>query len=246
MKRDELFRETKNKANDFEFDDNVAEVFDNMVARSVPFYSEQQSLIVDIANKFWIAGTDIYDLGCSTGTTLVNLCNKIREPMRFIGYDSSMSMLEKARQKIEKNGFQDRIEVRHGDLNGDLSELSLNNASIVTLCWTLQFIRPIRRDKLLEWIYNGLVEEGVLIVTEKILTNSTHVNRLFIELYHDFKRRNRYSPEEIRKKREALENVLIPYRMSENVELFQRHGFSPIEIFFQWCNFTGFLCMKRT
>jgi tRNA (cmo5U34)-methyltransferase len=135
--------------------------------------------------------------------------------------------------------------VAPADLNGDLSSLVLENASIVTMCWTLQFIRPLRRDDLIRWIYRGLVNGGALILTEKVLTNSSHVNRFFIDYYYDLKRRNGYSETEIARKREALENVLVPYRLEENLELFRRNGFEVVETFFQWFNFAGMICVKR-
>ncbi|MGB6681805.1 MAG: carboxy-S-adenosyl-L-methionine synthase CmoA [Candidatus Bathyarchaeia archaeon] len=245
MKHDQIFRETTARASDFEFNNEIAKVFDDMLVRSVPFYLEQQFMISDIAKKFWIPSTDVYDLGCSTGTTLINMCSKIEGPGYFIGYDNSTPMLEQAKQKIKQHELKNRIKLRYGDLNGDLSKLQMNNASVVTSCWTLQFIRPLQRDKLIKWIYNRLVENGVLVVTEKILTNNSSMNRFFIDFYYDFKRRNQYSREEIDRKREALENVLVPYRIDENLDMFRRNGFEIVEIFFQWYNFAGFLCVKK-
>jgi tRNA (cmo5U34)-methyltransferase len=245
MKHDQIFLGTTGRICDFEFDAEVAEVFDDMLVRSVPFYLEQQNMIKEIGKKFWIQGTYVYDLGCSTVTTLINLCQELAEGARFIGYDNSIPMLEKAKEKIKKNGFEDRIEARYGDLNGDLSKLHLENASVVTMCWTLQFIRPLQRANLIKWVFNGLVEGGVLVVTEKVLMNNTHMNRFFIDFYYDFKGRNRYSEEEVLRKREALENVLIPYRIEENFEMFRRNGFEIVETFFQWYNFAGFLCVKK-
>jgi tRNA (cmo5U34)-methyltransferase len=245
MKTDRIFSEATTRRSDFEFDARVAEVFDDMLIRSIPFYLEQQYMIKEIAKKFWIPGTDVYDLGCSTATTLVSLCHEIKGPGRFVGYDNSVPMLEQAKRKIEENEFGNRIEARYGDLNGDLLELPLENSSVVTMSWTLQFIRPLRRHNLIKWIYNGLVEDGVLIVTEKVLTDNTHMNRFFIDFYYDFKRRNGYSESEIAKKREALENILIPYRIDENTEMFRRGGFQIVETFFRWYNFAGFLCVKK-
>jgi len=243
-RRDQVFLKTAARANDFEFNAEVAKVFDDMLVRSIPFYLEQQYMVKEIGKKFWIRGTDVYDLGCSTATTLINLCREIDGSALFIGYDNSIPMLEQARSKIKESGLENRVEVRYGDLNGDLSKLHLKNASVVTMCWTLQFIRPLQRDKLIKWVYNGLVEDGVFVVTEKVLTNNTHVNRFFIDFYYGFKKRNGYSWKEIQRKREALENVLIPYRIDENLEMFQRNGFEIAETFFQWYNFAGFLCMK--
>ncbi len=246
MKRDDVFQTDAARTSDFEFNKEVAEVFDDMLLRSVPFYREQQHMIKEIGKKFWIPGTAVYDLGCSTATTLVNLCRELDKSARLIGYDSSLPMLEQARLKINDSGLADSIEVRYADFNAPLSGLSLENASIVTICWTLQFVRPLQRDNLIKWIYQGLVDGGVLIVAEKVLTNNSHMNRFFIDFYYEFKRRNGYSEHEILRKREALENVLIPYRIDENLEMFRRYGFDIVETFFQWYNFAGFLCVKRS
>jgi len=245
MKRDRVFASTAVRVSDFVFSEEVASVFDDMLVRSVPLYQEQQCMVRELAEKFWIPGTDVYDLGCSTATTLLSLCRAIPGPALFVGYDSSPPMLDRARQCVRDAGFAERIELREGDLNGDLALLELRNASVVTLCWTLQFIRPLRRDALIKWIYDGLAEDGALVVTEKVLTNDSHMNRFFVDLYYDFKRRNGYSENEILRKREALENVLIPYRAEENQELFRRNGFEIVEPFFRWYNFSGFLCVKK-
>jgi len=245
MKRDNIFQRTAARSGDFEFNSEVAKVFDDMLVRSVPFYHEQQHMIAEIAGKFWIPGTKVYDLGCSTGTTLINICQKIKGSERFIGYDNSEPMLREAKRKIKAFGLENRIQLHNCDLNKELSKLSLKNARVVTLCWTLQFVRPLQRESLIKKIYRDLVDDGILLITEKVLTNNTDMNRFFIDLYYDFKKRNRYSSEEIQRKREALDNVLVPYRIDENIELFRRNGFEIVEIFFQWYNFVGVLCLKK-
>jgi tRNA (cmo5U34)-methyltransferase len=245
MTRDRIFAATAARTSDFIFDGQVAAAFDDMVVRSVPFYAEQQYMIAEIVRKFWLPGGAVYDFGCATATTLINLARSLDAAAPLVGYDSSAAMLEQAAQKIDEAGLTGRIELREGDLNGELSTLTLGGVCAVILCWTLQFVRPLRRDALIRWIYDALPTGGVLIVTEKILTNDTHMNRFFIDLYYDFKRRNDYSEVEIAQKREALENVLIPYRIDENLHLFRRCGFENVETFFQWYNFAGFLCVKK-
>jgi tRNA (cmo5U34)-methyltransferase len=245
VKKDQIFLNSDQRFADFEFNAEVAEVFDDMLERSVPFYLEQQAMIRGLGKNLWVPGTRVYDLGCSTATTLIGLSRELPASARLVGYDNSLPMLERARRNVEENHFQERIDLQHGDLNGQLSDLSLEGAGVVTLCWTLQFVRPLRRDNLIRWIYAALADEGVLIVTEKILTNSGHMNRFFIDLYYEFKRQRGYADAEIARKREALENVLVPYRLDENVELFRRNGFELVETFFQWFNFAGFLCVKK-
>jgi tRNA (cmo5U34)-methyltransferase len=244
MKRDRVYREQKGMTTDFEFNDTVADVFDDMVSRSVPYYSEQQRMIKEIGSIFSTPGSNIYDLGCATATTLINLCKGVDPSASLIGYDNSPPMIKKAKQKIKESGLEERISVLYADLNGDLDSIELNNASVVLICWTLQFVRPLKREKLINKIYQGLNENGVLIITEKVLTNNSLLNRYYIKLYYDYKQRNEYTNEEIENKREALENILIPYRIDENIEMFKRNGFETVDTFFQWYNFVGFICIK--
>jgi tRNA (cmo5U34)-methyltransferase len=162
----------------------------------------------------------------------------------LVGYDYSQAMLDKAQKNIARAGLSDRVTLQRADFNEDVSRFELENASVVTLCWTLQFVRPLWRDSLLKWIQRGMVKGGAFICMEKVLTNSSDMNRYFIDFYYEYKSRNGYSREEILKKREALENVLVPYRTDENFELFRRNGFSTVETCFQWFNFAGYLCIK--
>lgn len=245
MSRDNIFNSDENRSSDFVFDERVANVFDDMLNRSVPFYQEQQNLISDIAKRFWIPGTPVVDLGCSLGTTLLNIAGELTQAEQFVGYDNSRPMLDKAQSNIDRAKQGDRIDLRLADLNASLDDVDLSNASVVTICWTLQFIRPLQRDLLVKKIYDSMAVGGVLITTEKVLTNDSNMNRFFIDFYYDYKRRNGYTDEEINKKRDALENILIPYRVDENFELFRRNGFQIVETFFQWYNFAGFLCVKN-
>lgn len=243
MLKDQIFADAESGNRDFQFDSKVADVFDDMLRRSVPFYAEQQAMVRALTKRLFQKGTAIYDLGCSLGTTLINFCQDIgSEAKALVGYDNSLPMIEKAKELIKAHGMDKAIELRHGDIN---NEISIEHASVVTMLWTLQFVRPLRRDNLIKTIHHGIVDNGVLIVAEKVLTNNTHMNRLFIELYYDYKRAQGYSDEEIIRKRESLENVLIPYRIDEDIDLFKRNGFEICETFFQYYNFVGFLCIKQ-
>src|SRR6266545_4467922 len=122
MRRDDLFTRTTFRRGEFGFTAAVAEVFDDMVVRSIPLYLEQQDIVTGLAKSLLLPGTDLYDLGCSTATTLVNLAREIGPPVRLIGYDNSPPMLERAKRKVEQSGLANRIEIRCGDLNGDLSD----------------------------------------------------------------------------------------------------------------------------
>jgi len=244
MKRDELFRDPKTAPRRFVFDGRVAEVFDDMLPRSIPFYAEQQRLISQIGSSFWKPGTDVYDLGCSTGTAMVNSAGWVEPPARVIGYDNSPEMLAKARQKLAAHGLQGRVEVRPGNLASDPSRLELENASVVSMCWTLQFVPRARRAAVLRWIHRGLVPGGVLIVAEKVGVQNEVLRRLSTANYYDFKKQHGYTDVEIAGKEAALQGVLRPLGIEENLRLFRRCGFRQAEMFFLRLPFAGFLCMK--
>jgi tRNA (cmo5U34)-methyltransferase len=132
--------------------------------------------------------------------------------------------------------------LRQIDLN---EKVGISRASVVILNWTLQFVRPLNRTRLIAQIFNGLMNGGCLMIIEKIVSNDSFLSKLYVECHHAFKRRNGYSDLEIAKKRDALEDVLIPFRLEENMALLQEAGFSPIDVFFRWYNFAGVVAIKR-
>jgi tRNA (cmo5U34)-methyltransferase len=242
MSTDQVFKDEIQKIADFKFGTTVATVFDDMVNRSVPFYGEMQRMMAEQAADYAKPGTDIYDLGCATGATLIGMNTSIAEDIRFIGIDDSPEMLQQCQSKLEKAGFKRPIELRVADLN---KTVEISNASVVVLCLTLQFVRPISREKLLKSVFDGLNSGGALILVEKILAEDSVFNRDFIKYYYNYKRRNQYSELEISQKREALENILIPYKLSENVSLLLDTGFAHCEVFFKWYNFVGLIAVKK-
>ena len=239
--KDEVFKQEVNRPSDFKFSSKVAGVFDDMVNRSVPFYEEIQRMIAEIAADHVEEGTNVYDLGCSTGSTMITMNETIPDHIRFIGIDDSREMLDKCESKLGESDFTRPYTLQVADLN---QGVTIENASVVVLCLTLQFIRPIYREKLLRSIVEGMVPGGVLIIVEKILAEESLFNRDFIKYYYEMKRRNHYSEMEISQKREALENVLIPYKLSENILLLKEAGFGHCEVFFKWYNFSGVIAKK--
>jgi tRNA (cmo5U34)-methyltransferase len=242
MGKDEVFKDEIEQASDFKFGANVANVFDDMVNRSVPYYGEMQRMMAELAADHAQEGSDVYDLGCSTGTTMIGMDTMVNPNIRFIGIDDSEEMLAKCKSKLIEIGFSRNYELRWADLN---QGVKIQNASVVVLCLTLQFVRPIYREQLIKNIYDGLNPGGALILIEKILAEESRFNRDFINYYYNYKRRNNYSELEISQKREALENVLIPYKLSEDITLLRDRGFAHCEVFFKWYNFAGILAVKK-
>ncbi|HLA54174.1 MAG TPA: carboxy-S-adenosyl-L-methionine synthase CmoA [Flavitalea sp.] len=243
MERDEVFNDKYAKPADFKFSSKVAGVFDDMVNRSVPYYEEMQRMIAELAADQAKEGSSIYDLGCSTGTTMIHMDQTVNQNIKFIGVDDSPEMLDKCRNKLNQLELTRPWELEVADLN---KFVQIDNASVVVLCLTLQFVRPMNRERLLKQIFDGLVADGTLIIVEKILAEDSRFNRDFIKYYYDMKRRNHYSEMEISQKREALENVLIPYKSSENITLMRDAGFEHCEVFFKWYNFTGIIAKKSS
>ncbi len=242
MGKDDLFAREENFKK-FEFNSDVAAVFDDMVSRSVPFYSELQQTFLKLGHSFTQPDSKVYDLGCSTCTTLALMASVIDDKsVKFVGLDNSQAMLDKAEEKLQQVGLADRCELNVADLTEDFE---IKDASVVFMNWTLQFVRPLHRDRLMRKIFAGMKEGGALIVTEKVVVSDSMINGLYIDYYHDYKRQQSYSDVEIARKREALENVLIPYRVDENIELMKRAGFQTVDVFFKWYNWAGFIAVKR-
>ncbi|MCB0514691.1 MAG: carboxy-S-adenosyl-L-methionine synthase CmoA [Chitinophagales bacterium] len=239
--KDEVFNQNESNVNDFKFGAQVAIVFDDMVSRSVPFYAEIQRMITDIAADFASEQGVVYDLGCSTGTTMLNLNQVLPDNIAFVGIDDSDEMLKRCDENLKEAGFSRPYSLVNADLN---KGVQVPNASVVVMCLTLQFIRPLYRQKLIKDIYDQLLPNGCLILVEKVLGEYSLFNRHFIKYYYDMKRRNNYSELEISQKREALENILIPYKLKENEELLLNTGFSMCETFFKWYNFSAMVAVK--
>lgn len=233
---DTLF--TKPIYKQFEFDEDVAVVFDDMLERSIPFYKEVIELTCNLILRHARSGASIVDLGCSTANTLLALFKKSDKSFCLLGVDNAEAMLHLARQKIHAYGA--RIDV----MNADITEVSLNPQDVVIANYMLQFIRPLQRVDFVKKIYNTLKPEGLFLFSEKIVFEDKILNKQMIDLYYDFKRQQGYSDFEIAQKREALENVLIPYTENENKEMLKSAGFSTIETIFKWGNFATFVAKK--
>ena len=237
---DDIFAANQRPA-DFSFDARTVGVFDDMVNRSVPFYGEIQRLSTELAADFGVPGSTLYDFGCSTATTMLAFERSVDPGVRFVGFDNSEEMLVRARQKLAAAPSPRSREVRFLDLH---EPFAIEDGSVAVMLFTLQFVRPLHRERVIRSIASGLRHNGALILVEKVIESDTLFNRLFIDHYYDMKRRHGYSEMEISQKREALENVLIPYRLEENRALLLENGFSQVQEFFRWYNFAGLVALR--
>ncbi len=229
---------TKPIKKQFEFDEEVAAVFDDMLERSVPFYKESQRISEFFTLKNLQEGGVVYDLGCSTATLLLNIHRKLEVNARLVGLDTSEAMLERARRKCEAYGADIMV------CNADILEYEYEMADVFISNYTLQFIRPLVREELVKKIAAALKKEGVFIFSEKVISHHPKLNKELIECYYDFKKEQGYSEYEIIQKREALENVLVPYSEEENITMAKNAGFTHCEVLFRWANFATFIAIK--
>jgi tRNA (cmo5U34)-methyltransferase len=241
MSRDDIFNLEKIDE-DFVFNDQVAEVFDDMLDRSIPYYRLIIDMTARLLEQYLQPGDRVYDLGCSTGTTLLALAARLKAPaLQYVGVDSSSAMIRKAVGKAENSSRAGGVRF----VEKDIMELDVENVGAIILNYTLQFIRPLQREKFLRQIYGFLRPGGVLIMSEKVICGDSRLNREFIEVYYQYKKERGYSDLEIARKREALENVLIPFTGRENENILRHAGFGNIERFFQWFNFVSFVAVKQ-
>ncbi len=225
-------------AKQFEFDADVAAVFDDMLVRSVPFYATAMEMTKTLALAYLREEGVLYDLGCSTASLLLAIERSSPYAVRLIGIDNAEAMLTQARKKIE--AFGSLIELCYGDI----LHFEYLPCDVVVSNYTLQFIRPLMRESLLQSIADALREGGVFLFSEKIISDDKVLSKKLIDIYHHFKMTQGYSEYEIMQKREALENVLIPYTEAENIAMTKRCGFRHCESVFRWGNFATFIALK--
>lgn len=233
---DKIFEKSIKKQ--FEFDEDVASVFDDMLNRSIPFYKQMQELTIDFALNYLKEADTVYDLGCSTASTLIELGKQSNVDLNLVGIDNSSAMLSRASKKCKAFGIDIKLK------NEDLLDTSYDDAKLVISNYTLQFIRPLQREKLIKKIYDSLKDDGIFIFSEKVISSNKVLNKQCIDTYYDFKKKQGYSEFEISQKREALENVLIPYTDDENKKMILDAGFSHCEVLFKWVNFATFIAIK--
>jgi len=222
----------------FEFDESVASVFDDMLSRSIPFYDEVRALIIALILAQQKDGKQILDLGSSTAKFLLELHSRMETEMHLTGIDNSEAMLERARQKAQAFGAD--ITLRYADM----LDYDYHDLDIIIANYTLQFIRPMQRTALIKELYAGLNEGGLFIFSEKVVFADKHLDKQMIDIYYDYKKRQGYSAYEIAQKREALENILIPFTIEENIQMCRDAGFRQVDTLFQWANFTTFIAKK--
>ena len=238
--RDNLFVLPRDHIVDFTFDDSVADVFPDMVRRSVPGYEQIMGMTGLLASEYAQDNTRIYDLGCSLGASTLAMLRRTSQPVSFVAVDNSHAMVERCQAIMQREKNGERVTVKCASIE----EVNIEHASLTVMNFTLQFIAPDKRPALLEKIYRGLCDGGALLISEKICFDDP-VEQAFNEKMHEaFKAANGYSELEISQKRTALENVLIPDTLDTHVSRLKAAGFSSVQVWHRCFNFVSLLAIR--
>lgn len=241
ISQDNIFASPLSETTEFVFDKNVVDVFPDMINRSVPGYSTIINLIGILAQQHAKANTRLYDLGCSLGAASLSMRHHITEDScEIISVDNAAAMIERFNKILQRDNSKILVQTQCSDIQ----DVDINNASVVVMNFTLQFIPLTERKNIITKIYDGLNKGGCLILSEKLAFADENENDIHIDLHHAFKKSNGYSDLEIAQKRNALENVLIPETKETHIQRLKETGFTQVLPWFQCFNFASFIAIK--
>jgi len=243
---DTLYSNKLTDISHFSFNDEVVNVFPDMIKRSVPGYSTILGMISDLASRYVQANSNCYDLGCSLGAASLAIRTGINSNgCHIIGVDNSKAMISRCESIINTSTNHNSSSPIPISLHcNNIEDVVIENASMVVLNFTLQFIPLEQRLALLQRIYDGLLPNGILLLSEKVVFDDKPHQQLMTELYHNFKRSNGYSDLEIAQKRTALEEVLRPETLESHKERLKTIGFNSADTWFQCMTFASLIAIK--
>lgn len=232
MKVDKKIKSTQSN---WKFSKEVSKNFDDHVKKSVPFYDVSHEIILGLSDFFLKDSSCCVDLGSSTGILLQKIKERhLTKKIKLIGYDNSKHMIAIAKKKSKQIKF----------FHKDIEKVIMPKNDFTIMLYTLQFIKPEFRQKLINNIYKSLNWGGAFILYEKIRGADARFQDILNFLYFDFKKKNNFSPEEILNKEMSLRGVMEPYTNSANLDFLKRAGFKDVMPISQYLCFTGYLAIK--
>ncbi len=243
MSKDEIYANSDNGEQPFRFNSAVAEVFPDMLRRSIPGYAASIEAISSLAARYVSAASTCYDLGCSLGAATLAMRAGISVPgCQIIAVDNAAAMVERCRDIVASDSDQQQtpVEVRQADIQ----DIDIKNASMVVMNYTLQFLDVDARAAIVQRIYDGLLPGGLFLLSEKVVDEDPYMEELLVDLHHEHKRRNDYSQLEISRKRAALENVLLPESVPAHRKRLAAAGFKRSAVWLRYFNFVSIVAIK--
>lgn len=244
MAEDTIFAD-KDSDGPFRFNEAVAQVFPDMLKRSIPGYAATIEAIGSLAARCVTADTLCYDLGCSLGAAAIAMRQGIRASgCRIIAIDNAPAMVRRCKQVVAEECARDPDATPVEVVQGNIRDVDMHDASMIVLNYTLQFLPVDQRDEMIARIYAGLVDDGVLVLSEKVVDPDPEMEALLVALHHEHKRRNDYSALEISRKRAALENVLIPETVADHRDRLLNTGFRSAAVWQRYFNFVSIIAIR--
>lgn len=241
MNKDKIFSKEDKNIDQFKFNEAVADVFENMLNRSIPSYLLTIETIESLTKQYIQPNSNCYDLGCSLGEASLAIEKGINvDGCTIFAIDNSEPMINKCKEDKRNKITRTPIEF----INDDILNIEINNASIVVMNYTLQFLEKNQRQLIINKIYNGLKDGGLFLLSEKITNRNKIIRENLIKLHHDFKYINSYSQLEIEQKKKALENVLICDDKETHDLRFKKAGFENFDLWMQHFNFVSYIAIK--
>jgi tRNA (cmo5U34)-methyltransferase len=221
------------------FNGDVTNVFDDMLERSIPQYDVMRSACFELGKRFVFPNSTIIDLGCSRGEALSYFVKEFDRDNKYIGIEVSKPMIEAARQRFK--GIKE-VEIKEMDLRNDYPATS--GACVTLSILTIMFTPIEYRLQILNDIYCQTDRNGCFIFVEKVLGNSPVINKKMVEIYHNMKKKNGYTSEQVERKRLSLEGVLVPITAHWNEDMLKTIGWKSVDCFWRWMNFAGWIAIK--
>lgn len=241
MERDQIYAGGDVGDAPFEFSESVAQVFPDMLRRSIPGYAASIQAIGSLAHRFVRPNTRCYDLGCSLGAATLAMRHSIAATgCNIVAIDNAPAMIRRCRDTIDRDEGAVPVEL----VCGDARDIDIGNASMVVMNYTLQFLAPQHREAMIERIAAGLNAGGIFVLSEKVVHEDPVIESTLVELHHEFKRRHAYSELEISRKRTALENVLVPDSVAQHEHRLRQAGFNHVGVWLRYFNFVSMIAIK--
>lgn len=234
--------------NKWEFNEEVASCFGDMITRSVPQYHIIQDLIIDLIDSYIsnnnIEALSVVDLGCSNGLMIKKLCDNLKNKLNklsIVGIDNSEPMIKEAKEFLKTEIDLDLVKL----LNADIMNSSFcGKFNIITSVLTLQFVPTTQRPKIVKQAYKSLKDNGIFIMVEKVIAEDKDIDKILVDNYYKLKYSNGYTKEQVESKRQSLDGVMTPMTSSFNKELLKQAGFTKIDSFWRYLNFEGYIAIK--
>ena len=225
----------------WQFDQEVTDVFDDMLQRSIPQYNAMRVVTFEVGQRFVQPGTAIIDMGCSRGEALIPFVSTFGAANEYIGLEISEPMIAAASARFAGHPHGNRVSIQSADLRHGFPGVT---ASLVLSVLTLQFTPIEYRQRIIRRVFDSLMPGGAFVLVEKVLGATAEIDEAFVDLFLRIKAENGYSQSQIDRKRHSLEGVLVPVTARWNEELLREEGFASVDCFWRHLNFAGWVAIK--